>query len=324
MGAALRSLGVLDAYFKQYFWTFHLAVLALAGVLLAKATNTVVGGFLRTPASALASAPVVPSSEPAENTKRSDVPTQAFLEKNVMHAEREDLTPPPPDADTAPKNTFKADNCEKTTLRSKLVGTVVSADPDRSVAVFTDATSAASQGLYVGDKLENAEIKSIEWRRVKVDNLGHCEFFSLEDDQPQTLASAAAAVPPPPAVGDDGEPKIALGENVKQIKEGEYEIPRGEIDNVLSNLNAVATMARIVPSFQNGKANGFKLFSIRPNSLYSKIGIQNGDIVSKINGYEMNSPDKALEIYSKLKDANAITVDIVRRGKTQTLSYQIR
>ena len=79
-----------------------------------------------------------------------------------------------------------------------------------------------------------------------------------------------------------------------------------------------------MPSFQNGKANGFKLFSIRPDSLYSKIGIQNGDIVQRINGYEMNSPDKALEIYSKLKDSQAITVDIVRRGKAQTMTYQIR
>ncbi len=319
------TLAVLDTYFKQYFWTFHLLVLLVAGILLARATNTVVGGFLRAPAQSITAAPVVASAEPTESTKKSTVATQSFLERNLFGAEREDLTPPPPSEDTAPKNVFKPDNCEKTSLRSKLVGTIVSADPDRSVAVFTDATSAASQGLYIGDKLETAEIKTIEWRKVKVDNLGHCEVFSLEEEQPATLASAAVAPPPPPVdMGNGEEPKIALGENVKQIKEGEYEIPRGEIDNVLSNLNAVATQARIVPSFQNGKANGFKLFSIRPNSLYSKIGIQNGDIVQKINGYEMNSPDKALEIYSKLKDANAITVDIIRRGKTQTLSYQIR
>jgi general secretion pathway protein C len=86
----------------------------------------------------------------------------------------------------------------------------------------------------------------------------------------------------------------------------------------------VATQARIVPSFQNGKPNGFKLFSIRPGSLYSKIGIQNGDVIQKINGYEMNDPAKAFDIYSKLKDSSAITVDIVRRGRTQTMTYNIR
>ena len=49
-----------------------------------------------------------------------------------------------------------------------------------------------------------------------------------------------------------------------------------------------------------------------------------GDIVQKINGFEMNSPDKALQIYSKLKDASSITVDLVRRGKPVTMSYSIR
>ena len=38
----------------------------------------------------------------------------------------------------------------------------------------------------------------------------------------------------------------------------------------------------------------------------------------------MNSPDKALEIYSKLKDAGNITVDLVRRGRAKTMSYNIR
>ena len=55
-----------------------------------------------------------------------------------------------------------------------------------------------------------------------------------------------------------------------------------------------------------------------------KIGIQNGDVIQKINGYEMNDPAKAFDIYSKLKDSSSITVDLVRRGKTQTMTYNIR
>ena len=41
-------------------------------------------------------------------------------------------------------------------------------------------------------------------------------------------------------------------------------------------MNQIATQARIVPSFKNGVANGFKLFSIQPGSLYSAIGVENG------------------------------------------------
>jgi general secretion pathway protein C len=70
-------------------------------------------------------------------------------------------------------------------------------------------------------------------------------------------------------------------------------------------------------------ANGFKLFSIVPDSLYSKIGIQNGDVIRRINGYEMNSPDKALEVYQKLRDANRIEVELERRGDTIRKQYAI-
>ena len=84
------------------------------------------------------------------------------------------------------------------------------------------------------------------------------------------------------------------------------------------------SIARIVPSFKNGKPNGFKLFSIKPGSIYSKIGMQNGDVIQRINGYEMNSPDKALEIYQKLKDASSINIDMLRRGQSRSVSYNIR
>jgi hypothetical protein len=38
----------------------------------------------------------------------------------------------------------------------------------------------------------------------------------------------------------------------------------------------------------------------------------------------MNSPDKALEVYGKLRDAKSITVQLERRGTPKTVTYQIR
>ncbi len=205
-------------------------------------------------------------------------------------------------------------------MNAELLATVVSSDPDASMAMFADKAKQESEGYRIGDKLlDQAEVVSIEWRRVLVKRNGRCESFSLQEE-PQVRRDAVASNVPPPGAPDD----VKFGEGVKQTSGDEYEIPRAEIDNVLSNLNQIATQARIVPSFHNGKANGFKLFSIRPGSLYSKIGIQNGDIIQKINGFEINSPDKALEIYSKLKDATSISVDLVRRGKSKSLSYNIR
>ena len=317
---------MLDTYFKQYFWTFNLAALALCGYLVARSANVFVGDVLRGPPTAVAAG--AGDGSDAVASRASTVPTSAFLDRNLFNAEREDLVPEPEVTDTAEKTTAPGEvdmaNCEKSSLRANLVATVVTSAEGRSVAVFVDPSKNEPTSHRIGDQLlDSAEIIAIEWRRVLVSNNGSCEFFSIDQDAPAT-PRGKQQIATAPRKSSGAAPKMELGTGVKKVSDNEYEIPRSEIDNVLGNLNVVATQARIVPSFRNGKANGFKLFSIRPGSLYSKIGIQNGDVIQKINGFEINSPDKALEIYSKLKDASNITVDLVRRGRAKTLSYGIR
>jgi general secretion pathway protein C len=318
---------VIDTYFKQFFWTFHLVVLFAGAFLVARTINVFVGNALATPAEAIAGDNSAARLRPPTSAHEETTPINAFLERNVFKAAREDLVAEAAAAaeQHVEEGVFNPDQCEQSGVNAELLATIVSSVPEASVAMFADKAKQETDSYKVGDKLmDQAEIMAIEWRRVLVKRSGRCESFSLQEQKEGVPSDAVATAPPPeqPAEGNPDGPKF--GEGVKQTGGDEYEIPKAEIDNVLSNLNQIATQARIVPSFHNGKANGFKLFSIRPGSLYSKIGIQNGDIIQKINGFEINSPDKALEIYSKLKDAQSISVDLVRRGKTKSLSYNIR
>jgi general secretion pathway protein C len=43
-----------------------------------------------------------------------------------------------------------------------------------------------------------------------------------------------------------------------------------------------------------------------------------------VNGYEMTSPDKALEVYTKVKSANNLSISITRRGQPVTMEYSIK
>jgi general secretion pathway protein C len=112
-------------------------------------------------------------------------------------------------------------------------------------------------------------------------------------------------------------------EGVRKIADNRFEIDGSVLDQTLGDLNKIATQARIVPSFENGVANGFKLFSIQPGSLYSAIGIENGDVITRINGYEINSPEKALQLYEKLKESGHITVQGKRGGQPYTYEYNV-
>jgi general secretion pathway protein C len=205
----------------------------------------------------------------------------------------------------------------ESSLRASLVGTIVAEPTEWSMAMITDLTNSET-GIYrLSDRLmEEATILVILTDKVVLDHHGTREYLMLQQKAGAKLPGVAAA-PPRPAAAE-------AGEGIRKVDESTYAIDRGEIDKTLSDLNSIAMQARIVPSFKNGEANGFKLFAIRPGSLYSKIGIQNGDIIHKINGYAMTSPDKALEVYQKLKAARSIEVELTRRGQTVKMTYNIQ
>jgi len=164
---------------------------------------------------------------------------------------------------------------------------------------------------------------AIELDRIYLQNneRGRTEYVLLEE-APEAPKVARATPTPRATAKSDGDDE-EMGKGITKVGPNKYEVTRDELTNALGNMSKLATQARIVPAFEGGEAIGFKLFSIRPGSLYSKIGIQNGDIIQKVNGYEITSPDKALEIYQKLKDGAAFTVDVKRRGQPVTLDYSV-
>ena len=208
----------------------------------------------------------------------------------------------------------------RTSLRLRLLGTLVSTAAGWYIGSILDLNNQKSSTVMVGDRVQNAEVLSIERDRVIIANNGRREYIGAE-------AGDGAPAPPPiattrPVTEPAGNQPYGAG--IKALDDSNYEVPRNEVDRALANLNDLAMQARIVPAFKDGQAEGFKLFSIRPDSLYSKIGIVNGDVIKRINGFEMNSPEKALEVYTKLKDANRIDIELDRNGQTMRKTYNVR
>lgn len=247
--------------------------------------------------------------------RAAQMPPRAELDAERL-AKTFDLPLPKPAGETAPEappaRSWNATPV-RSALRASLVGTALAYPPRYSLCQLTNGETNETLVYAIGDKFMSASIYGVEKDRVLIDNDGRNEFIDNSAAAPPNLGVTPFPQPLQPAVQND----------VRQLSENQYVLARSTVNGALSDLSQLATQARIVPSFKNGVANGFKLFSIVPDSLYSKIGIQNGDVIRRINGYEMNSPDKALEIYQKLRDANRIEVEIERRGETVRKSYSI-
>jgi len=323
---------MLELFLKKYAWTANLVLLFAAAWLLAKTVNTAVGSVIRpTPQIDVAS---FPTTAPAPLTASLDVEKLYPLIG---------LQPPAPaavaEAQAAPAAPRTCTDVRAppvaTSLRAQLVGGIVASDPRWSTAVVMDTSAHDTRTYGIGEAVLGATLLSVERIRDDRDATGRgfrvvaivCSDGVKQYIDFGTGGGAApnvgvAPVPPPPfasAAPAEGNP----ADGIKKVADNRYDVKRSVIDGTLSNLNNVATQARIVPSFKNGAANGFKLFSIQPGSFYTAIGVENGDVIQKINGYEMNSPDKALEVYQKLRESSHITMDIERNGQVIRKEYNI-
>jgi general secretion pathway protein C len=295
----------MEQLFRKYFWAVQLACIAVAALLAAKIVNLFVEAAIvpvaRSPG--IAARPAAPVEPPA----MLDPARLARLTGLTLPAEPT-LEESRPDMNADPV---------RTSMRVKLLGTLIAGGAEWSLASVLDLASAKSQTVMVGDRLLTSQVLDILRDRVIVLNNGRREYVSAEGGD--------GVAPPLPITTKVLEPAGgAWGAGIKALDENNYDVPRSEVDRAINNLNDLAMQARLVPAFKDGNAEGFKLFSIRPDSLYSKIGIVNGDVIKRINGFDMNDPAKALEVYTKLKDAPRIDVELDRNGTILRKTYNVR
>jgi general secretion pathway protein C len=308
--ALAAPLGV-EIVLQRYSWAFDAVAVLLGAYLAARTVNTIAAAAIAPKPALVQQAGATPQAAAQPQRVELDADKVAKLFDVPLPK------PAAPGAETAqPQRAGWNPVPVRSSLHGALIGTAI-ADPAKySLCQITNPDVNETQVYAIGEKYQGAPIYAIEKERVLLDNAGVNEYIDNSLAAPPNLGVTPVVQPP-------GQAQAGGGEGVRQLSENQYVVARSEINNALTNLSDLATKARIVPSFKNGVANGFKLFSIVPDSLYAKIGVQNGDVIRRINGYEMNSPDKALEIYQKLRDANRIEIELERRGETLRKTYSI-
>ncbi len=121
--------------------------------------------------------------------------------------------------------------------------------------------------------------------------------------------------------------RCAEFDGIDKTGEREWTIEREAAAEWLADTTCLARQARIVPGIRDGKPEGFKLYAIRRGSLWDELGIKNGDILLRVAGTPLTSPQQALQIYAELKqDAKRkrVAVDLRRRGETRSHVYLLR
>ena len=188
-------------------------------------------------------------------------------------------------------------------LKLRLVG-VTELSTGNRMAIIEDPQKQIQELFELNtDVFGQAKLVDIQVDRVQLERNGKLEVLETQDGSDSGAATASA---------DGGADKT------------EFTVPEDEVTQALANLPQLLSQARAVPYFRNGQSIGMRLFAIRTGSLYEKLGLKNGDIVTAVNDSSLSDPTQALKLFEQLKSQRSIAVKLERNGEGVDLKYSLR
>jgi general secretion pathway protein C len=100
-------------------------------------------------------------------------------------------------------------------------------------------------------------------------------------------------------------------------------IDRSLLDHYANNMDDIYKNIGITELKEGKKLNGFKINFIRSGSPFAKLGIKRNDTIKAINGQELKSYNAAFSVYKDIKNAENLTVVIMRNNEEMELEYEI-
>lgn len=284
------------------------ALVVLCCFLAARILASLVGEVLAPESAAVATAPPT-----AGAAARSWEDRQVILDRNLFNAS----TLAPRAADVA------QEQYEQTKLPLELLGTVAAGDPALAWAAVLDRETRMHRIVRVGDRLKDrAEVLRIDRRRLVLDNGGRREELALSEDDEARTVQASSRKPPRRAVA--ARPR-GRNVDVERLARNRFALGRNDVESVAANPAALFSQARILPKYESGEMVGVQLNAIKPGSLFSEIGIQDGDIINEINGIEVTGQQQSAEVLRELTEASRFNVTVTGAdGQIRQLQYEVR
>lgn len=322
----------VDRILRQNFWAVLLALLGVIAFAAARGVSAVARMFVSPNAKELAAPPLMAKSLPGAQLASHQSSADPILERNIFDNALGKLRRPEAVADveeggheedTGPldmSDPMNAPTCDGV----RLLVAVASTDPDWSFASFQVGGEGKNVLGRRGQEVGGKNVEFIGWDRAWLSSgKTLCQTPMFKPGMPEAPKVAEAAPPPPAGAPGALDPAIAKG--IKRNSATDYDIDRSVVDKILENQAELMKTARIIPDKEGDKVKGVRMFGIKSGSILQLLGMENGDRLQTINGFDVSSPEKALEAYARLRaGADQLTVQINRKGSDMNLDYHIK
>lgn len=334
----------METLLKKYFWLVKLTGVALVVIFAASAgVNMFVSKALLAPAGERVAESDEPEQEADEDEEDDIRQRQAEMLERLQGgstAGKSDveraadivlagsifcptcMPEPPPEAVAAGGPAGTAGPVRPGEVQSKLplmlLATMESEDPAYSMATILQTDTNVLAPYSPNDMIRaGVVVQRVERGRVVFRNGAQMEYIELGGTPPPVAAVASAPVERerPRDRKNDREIEGAAESISCDADFKSCTVDKAFVEKLLANPAQLTRQARIVPAVRDGETKGYKFYGIRPGSLPRLLGMKNGDLLTSVNGHQLESLDQAMDLYTKLRRASHLSVTIERQGE---------
>jgi len=193
----------------------------------------------------------------------------------------------------------------------RLVGTVTGPGI-HSYAIVQEGADRKQRIYRFNENIDGGKIVKILRDRILIKREGKEEVLSISEREVKPSPVTSTSAP------------ASRGEVVKKLSANRFLVNREDVAASVGNVNQFMTQARLKPHFVMGHPSGFSVSEIKSGSLMEKLGLQNNDVVKKVNGQSINKPEEVFQAYSQLQRDSNIEVEIERNNQVEVFRYEIR
>jgi general secretion pathway protein C len=195
----------------------------------------------------------------------------------------------------------------ETALNLTLKGILAYGSETFSRALIADSTGREKPYAVGDDVPGGAVLKAIHADRVILERSGRFETLRLDRSKNSSAAAVATAPSSRPATTPGGEATTLA-----------------ELRNTLLRDPAQASKyVRLQPVYADGKLQGYRIYPGANRSLFQTAGLRAGELVTSVNGVQLDDAAKALQLLGDLREINELTLTLERGGETRTLNLNL-
>jgi general secretion pathway protein C len=192
----------------------------------------------------------------------------------------------------------------ETNLKLTLYGVFAGPEPEAGAAIIGKAGSTQNHYRVGSEIMQGVKLQAVFQDRVVLTRKGNSEILKF-----------------PKIVRGSGQPDSKQNRLLNQQQDANsLSAFRNELK---SEPLKIFQHVRFVPVRRGKTLKGYRVLPQKDRKLYNQLGLRPSDLVTAVNGIELNDDKEAMKLIDQLKDANQLDLQILRRGQPQSLNINL-